>query len=113
MRQIEEQDAEARRRLEEAAAAARSGPGYAVLAAVYRSEAAAQQLLTELVDAGYDGTLVASESGGGVLYEIRLGPFAGLQEAQFAADAITGAFGLSPEVVVDVSDAEPSDGEQP
>lgn len=113
MRQIEEQDAEARRRLEEAAAAARSGPGYAVLAAVYRSEAAAQQLLTELVDAGYDGTLLASESGGGVLYEIRLGPFAGLREAQFAADAITGAFGLSPEVVVDVSDAEPSDGEQP
>jgi general secretion pathway protein D len=112
MRQIEEQDAEARRRLEEAAAAARSGPGYAVLAAVYRSEAAAQQLLTELVDAGYDGTLLASESGGGVLYEIRLGPFAGLQEAQFAADAISGAFGLSPEVVVDTSGERPS-GEEP
>jgi len=112
MREIEEQDAEARRRLEEAAAAARSGPAYAVLAAVYRSENAAQQLLTELVDAGYDGTLLASESGGGVLYEIRLGPFSELREAQLAADAITGAFGLSPEVVVDTSVAEPSSGEE-
>jgi len=92
--------------------AALLGLAYAVLAAVYRSENAAQQLLTELVDAGYDGTLLASESGGGVLYEIRLGPFSELREAQLAADAITGAFGLSPEVVVDTSVAEPSSGEE-
>jgi general secretion pathway protein D len=113
MREIEEQSAESKRRAAEAAEAARHRPGYAVLAAVYRSEEAAAQLLTELVDAGYDGTLVASESGGGLLYEIRLGPFPELADAQLAAEAIGGAFGLTPSVVVDVPDAATTNGETP
>jgi hypothetical protein len=113
MREIEEQSAESKRRAAEAAEAARHRPGYAVLAAVYRSEEAAAELLTELVDAGYDGTLVASESGGGLLYEIRLGPFPELADAQLAAEAIGGAFGLTPSVVVDVPDAATTNGETP
>jgi general secretion pathway protein D len=113
MREIEEQGAETRRRAQEAAEAARHRPGYAVLAAVYRSEDAAAQLLTDLVDAGYDGTLLASESGGGLLYEIRLGPFAELKDAQLAVEAISGAFGLSPSVVVDDSAARATNGDEP
>lgn len=101
MREIEELDAERRRQAEDAAAALLRRPGYAVLAAVYRNEDAATALLTELVDAGYDGTLLSTEAGGTVLYEIRLGPYDDLEAAQRAADTVAGAFGLSPSVVVE------------
>jgi hypothetical protein len=101
MREIEEQSEEARRRAAEEAEAARHHPGYGVLAAVYRSETAAAELLTELVDAGHDGTVVATESGGSVLYEIRLGPYRELREAREASEAISGAFGLSPTVILE------------
>jgi len=109
MREIEEQDAEARRQAAEAAEAERKRPSYGVLAAVYRSEGAAASLLTELVDAGYDGTVVATRSGGSVLYEIRLGPYRELSDAQRTSEAISGAFGLSPTVVLgdDSGGAEP------
>lgn len=114
MREIEEQGLEARRRAAAEAEARRHRPGYAVLAAVYRSEDAAAQLLRELIDAGYDGTLIASESGGGLLYEIRLAPFAELKDAQLAAEAIGGAFGLTPSVVVDrQGPAAADDGREP
>jgi len=104
MREIEEQGAEARRRSAEEAEAARRHPGYGVLAAVYRSEAAAAELLTELVDAGHDGTVVATESGGSVLYEIRLGPYREVRQAREASEAISGAFGLSPTVILETPD---------
>jgi general secretion pathway protein D len=107
MREIEEQGAEARRRHEEEVAAARRHPGYGVLAAVYRSETAAAELLTELVDAGHDGTVVATESGGSVLYEIRLGPYRDVRQAREASEAISGAFGLSPTVILEA----PQEGE--
>ncbi len=112
MREIEERDAEARRRAAEAAEAERTRPAYTVLAAVYRSEEAAAGLLTELVDAGYDGTVVAARSAGSILYEIRLGPYRELAEAQRASEAVAGAFGLSPAVVVggEASLAEPDEG---
>ena len=57
-------------------------------------ERAATELLTDLVDAGYDGTLVSTDSAGTVLYEIRIGPFAELEEAQGASRSIAGASGL-------------------
>lgn len=100
MRVIELQNEEARRRAEEEALAGNRGPGYGVLAAVYRSEKSATDLLTELVDAGYDGSVEAVSSAGVLLYEIRLGPYADLEAAQLAADTIGQSFGLSPTVVV-------------
>jgi general secretion pathway protein D len=100
MREIEEAAAEQRRLRDEAEAARLRLPQYEVLAAVYRSERAATELLTDLVDAGYDGTLVSTDSAGSVLYEIRIGPFAEMDEAQRASESIAGAYGLSPTVVV-------------
>ena len=58
-------------------------------------ESAATQPLTELVDAGYDGTLVSSQTASGiVLYEIHLGPFETLEEAQRVAGVVQSAHGL-------------------
>jgi len=106
MRTIELQHDEARRRAEEAAAAGNRGPGYGVLAAVYRSEKSATELLTELVDAGYDGAVEAVSNGGVLLYEIRLGPYTDLEAAQQTADTIGQSFGLSPSVVVGPAPAD-------
>jgi general secretion pathway protein D len=108
MREIEEEKDEARRRADEAAAAARQQPGYGVLAAVYRDEGAAAELLTELVDAGHDGTVVSTETGGSVLYEIRLGPYDDVRKAREAAEAIGPSFGISPTVILE----SPAEGEE-
>ena len=65
-----------------AAAASRSGPVYVVQAAVMGDADGAATLLTDLIDSGHDGTLVASQIGESLLYEIRLGPFATLSDAE-------------------------------
>jgi general secretion pathway protein D len=111
MREIEEHREEERQKAAEEAAAATHRPAYSVLAAVYRSENAAEELLTQLVDAGHDGTLVTTQSGGAVLYEIRLGPYPDLDSAQRDSDVIAGAFGLAPTVVVDEPEGAQPEGE--
>ena len=101
MLEIEKKAQENAERARQAAQAAADAPGYGVLAAVFRDDAAAADLLTELVDAGYDGTLVASESQGTVMMELRLGPYASLEEAEAVADAVRQSFGLVPTVFVE------------
>jgi cell division septation protein DedD len=81
-----------------------TGRGYAVLAGVYRDQEEASRLLTQLLDAGYDGTLVSGDVGGGVLFEVRIGPFSDLETAEGAADVIGQGFGLSPDVVLERSE---------
>jgi general secretion pathway protein D len=81
-----------------------AGPAYAVLAAVFRDEAAAMTLLQELVDAGYDGRLVSADAEGEVVMELRLGPYATLAEAEQASESVRGSFGLSPSVIVERSE---------
>jgi general secretion pathway protein D len=100
MREIERAEADAQHRLEEASAAALELPSYEVLAALYRDEAPAVKLLTDLVDAGWDGTLVSGEVAGAIVHEVRLGPFDELTAAEEAAEIVGESFGLSPSVVV-------------
>jgi hypothetical protein len=77
-----------------------------VLAALFREEQPAVQLLTDLVDAGWDGTLVSGEVAGAVVHEIRIGPFGDLEDAEDASTIIGEAFGLSPSVVVERPDEQ-------
>jgi len=101
MREIEAGRRDRAERAAEAAARAGSGPRYGVLAAVFRDERAATETLTELLDAGYEGTLVSGESQGTVLFEVRLGPFESLEEAEQAAAVVRQGFGLAPTVLVE------------
>ena len=78
-----------------------AAPTYGVLAAVFRDETAAAEMLTELVDAGYDGTLVSGESQGTVLLELRLGPYENLEQAEAVAGTVRETFGLAPTVFVE------------
>jgi general secretion pathway protein D len=94
-------EADQRLRREAAAAAGASGePRYFVQAAVLRDEQGAVALLTELVDAGWDGTLITADAGDGPTYEIRLGPYASLEESQRVAEAVGRAERLQPSVLV-------------
>jgi hypothetical protein len=73
---------------------------YFLQAAVTGDEAAAMETLTDLVDAGYDGTLVSGQVGETLLYEVRLGPYRTLEEAQRVGDTVTRSHGLAPTIVV-------------
>ncbi len=101
MREIRDEkqlkEEEARRRAQEQTEA----PRYAVLAAVFSSEQAATDTLTQLVDAGYEGALFSSDLSGSLFYEIRLGPYPSLDAAEEVVTTIQKAFGLAPQVVIE------------
>jgi cell division septation protein DedD len=63
------------------------GPEYIVQAATLSDPDKAAALLTDLIDSGHDGTLVSSPFGDTVVYEILLGPFATLQQANSVGEA--------------------------
>ena len=82
------------------AQAERSTARYFVQAAVLSDEATAMETLTELVDAGHDGTLISGQVGDTLLYEVRLGPYPTLEEAQRVGNIVKHSHGLTPTVVV-------------
>ncbi len=100
MREIERREREAR---QQAAAQAQvdGGKRYGVLAATFGDEGAAAAALQQLIDAGYDGALVTEDRSGTVLYEIRIGPFGELGEAEEAAEVMRQSFEMSPVVTVE------------
>jgi general secretion pathway protein D len=101
MKEIEE---DLLRQDEEAAAeqeARDSAPLYRVVAGTYNDDQLAAERLTELLDAGFDGSLVAQQDGDAVRFEIRLGPFDTREKAQRAEQVVRDAFGMTPLVVVE------------
>jgi type II secretory pathway component GspD/PulD (secretin) len=100
MREIEQQQREERERAAAEARAGERAPEYFVQAAIYGDESAAMQTLTELVDAGYDGNLISGQTDEVVLFEIRLGPYQTLEEAQRAGEIVRRSHGLAPAVMI-------------
>jgi len=75
-------------------------PRYGVLAGTFGDPDAAAATLQELIDAGYDGTLVSGDSGGTILYQVQLGPFEDQTAAAHAAQALREGFDLRATVTV-------------
>jgi general secretion pathway protein D len=100
MREIESSQEEERARFEAERAAELHAPKYYLQAAIFGDADAAAAMLTDLIDSGHDGTLVAAESASGVLYEIHLGPYPSLDEARSAEGVVRRSHGLSPQVIV-------------
>ena len=67
---------------------------------LYFDEKEAISTLTELVDAGYDGTLISSDSDGTLVFTIQVGPFDDLWNAQRAAQMLDASYGYSSSVTV-------------
>jgi len=101
MREIEREREEAAEAERRAAEEAGEAPRFEVLAATFRDESAAIESLQQMIDAGYDGTLISGGMDGTVLHEIRLGPYPSVEAAREAAGVIREAFGLAPTVVVE------------
>jgi len=100
MREIEQEQratAEHERAEEEAAIHA---PQYMLEASLGNDERAATDLLVELIDAGYDGSLISSNVGGTLLLDVRVGPYKTIGEAQKAAESIGRVHDVTPAVVV-------------
>jgi general secretion pathway protein D len=76
------------------------GPEYVVQAAILSDPDKAASLLTDLIDSGHDGTLVSAPFGDAVVYEVHLGPFATLQEANTIGEAVKRSHALTPAILV-------------
>jgi len=101
MREIERGQMQQREAVEQEAASRARGSRYVVLAGSYADPDAARGTLMELVDAGFDGTLVSSGPAGRVRYELRLGPYTDVDEAERAASTLQRAYGMSAQIVLE------------
>jgi general secretion pathway protein D len=115
--EIEKLRTEQRAREEAERAAEAHAPVYYLRVAVLSDADAAAALLTELIDEGHDGTLVSTQSGGSVYYEVHLGPFSSVADAEEMGRAVKRAHALSPAVLVeapsDETPPEQTQGEKP
>lgn len=101
MMAIERSEREAAERALDEADRAESAPTYYLKAAVFGQAEAAADQLTALIDAGFDGTLVTEEIDGIVLFEVRVGPFDTIDQAENASAALRRSEGLAPTVLID------------
>jgi len=85
----------------ERAAAEPAGPSYFVQAGLYGDEGQAVEVLTELIDLGFDGNLLSGERGGALLYEVRVGPYETLGEASSAETVLERSQGLTPAILIE------------
>lgn len=100
MLEIERTQAVAKEQARLAAASAPVVKRYLVLGGVFADPGVAQSTLTRLVDAGFEGSLVSSRASGRVLLELHVGPYADLEGAERAAEALRLGYDLSPQVMV-------------
>jgi general secretion pathway protein D len=98
--EIEAQDAIDRSERETARLAALHAPEFAVQAIVGNDVDDAIHSLQELIDEGYDGTLVSNDVGGSVYFELQIGPFKTIDEAERASEIVEDVHGLEPSVVI-------------
>jgi hypothetical protein len=98
MREIEQREREAAER--RAGEAQAPQPAYFLQAGVFRNEAKAVEVLTTLVDLGYDGELQTGEESGQLVYEVRVGPYTDLAEAERAFEVLERSEGLSPSILI-------------
>lgn len=102
MREIERQRAQEEEEAEQAAARAEAAEAqrYAVNVATYLDEEEATQALMDLVDAGYEASLISGESDGQILFTLQVGPFDDLWAADRAAALLDSSYGYSSTVTI-------------
>jgi len=81
-------------------------PNYYLKVAVFGDPKAAATLLTDLVDSGHDGTLESTESAGSLVYEILLGPYVSLDDADAISEVVQRSHGLTAEILVETPEVD-------
>jgi Flp pilus assembly secretin CpaC len=107
MREIEREQAQSREAQRAAEALRARGARYVLLAGSFADPDAARGTLMELVDAGFDGSLVSSGPAGRVRYELRLGPYTEVEQAERAALTLQRAYGLTSQIVLERREGAP------
>ena len=115
LRRKEELDAESLRQKKEEAkkqeeAQAQKATRYMIRAKVYSEESKAAEALTQIIDAGYEGSLVSGQSGGNLIYELFVGPYTNLSRAKSTSRALSETYGFSPSIVIVESPKAPDSG---
>jgi len=106
MKEIEEQRLEERQEAEEAEQEEESTLHYRLQMGPYADDREAADVLTELIDAGYEGRLVSRRDEDRVVYDLRVGPYPELAEAERVAGVLENAFQLDPSIVVERTEGE-------
>ena len=101
MRDIEREQAQSREAARQAELFRGPAAQYIVHAGSYADAGEARATLTELVDAGFDGTLTSTGAAGRVRYELRVGPYSDMEQAERAASTLQRAYELSSQIVVE------------
>lgn len=102
MRELEQKEVSDREeRAEKARRDAEAGvQRYLVQVGTFLDETEATEKLVDLIDAGYDGSLAASESNDRVVFTIQVGPFEDIWEAEQAAQTLDEAYGFESSVTL-------------
>jgi general secretion pathway protein D len=107
MREIERDQATEKARAEQARNSPTPPARFVVLAGTFADPQVARSRLTELVDAGFEGSLLSSPKGGRVLTELRVGPFVSQLQAEKVSETLRRSYDLSPRVVEEPGDKQP------
>ncbi len=98
--EIKISQAAAHQEAEAARLAALHAPEFAVQAVAGKDVDEAINSLQQLIDQGFDGTLVSNEVDGSVYFDLQIGPFPTIEEAERASELVREVHGLDPFVVV-------------
>jgi hypothetical protein len=99
MSQIEEIRRDEALQLEMDREAAIHGPRFMVYASL-ADEMRAASLLTQILDLGYEATLVSHDSDGVLIFELQVGSFGTLREAESSSTILRRSMDLEPTVVI-------------
>ncbi len=100
--ELEEQrrEEEAKRLAEQQELDNRTAPNYGLSIKFYQDEIEAAHALTELLDAGYEGTIVSGDRAGRLAFELRVGPYTDLEKARNVSKLLSQVYGYSPTITV-------------
>jgi len=97
MAEIQQEKANRRAALD---AEKRDPENYQIRAGVYSDVESATRTLRTLLDAGFEGSLLSTESGGVIFYEIQIGPFSDKLGAVHASQVLREAHRLTPSITL-------------
>ena len=107
MREIEREQENAKTQAQQARTNPAPAARYVILAGTFADAQVARTRLTELVDAGFEGSLLSSPKGGRVMTELRVGPFTSQAQAEKVSETLRRSYDLTPQVVEEHGDSQP------
>ena len=98
--EIEAEILERERLSQQMATTEKTSAAYGLRLEIYDDEDSAASALLELLDAGYEGSLMSNNAGGKLVYELITGPYEDLKAAKAEADVLNEIYEFTPVVRV-------------